>query len=75
MMMIIIIQARRALSLFWGWLGLVWVWVTYYLSPPSFFFLVNFGRGWDRMGGKKLWERAWDDGLTGVFACWERPLL
>lgn len=49
--------------------------VGYYLFSPFCFFWCEFGRGWDRMGRKKLWERAWDDGLTGGFAYWERPLL
>jgi hypothetical protein len=70
-MMIIIIRTQGAFPLgwvFWGWALSFAVWWTSYLSPS---FFPRMGR----MGGKKLWERAWDDGLTGVFAYWERPLL
>lgn len=51
---------------FWGWLTDTVEW----LSIPFFFLWQGMGGGW-----KKLWERAWDDGLTGDFGCWERPLL
>jgi hypothetical protein len=70
-MMIIIIRNPRRVFSGVGFLGvgLLVCCLVDFLSIP--FFFPRMGR----MGGKKLWERAWDDGLTGVFAYWERPLL